>query len=436
MKIINSITRRDFVQKTAIGATAWAAAPAINALGANDKINVGFIGTGDRGNYNIGQFRHWPEVNIVAVCDVYEPNLERAKESAGSNPKGYKDFRQLLENKEIQAVCITTPDHWHCLNFIYSCQAGKDVYIDKPLSVTITEGRAMVNAARKFNIVSQVGSEQHSAPHYIEAVKYIHSGALGAISMVKCWNYDNQAPQGIGNPADEDPPKGLDWDLWLGPAPKVPFNKNRFLFNYRWFWDYSGGFLADWGVHHMDIILWALKERAPKTAMVQGGKFVLHDNRQTPDTFQATWEIGKNTLVLFTHRMGNRRGENGHGYGIEFYGTEGTLYIDRAGYEVFPETRDGKSRCEVSKGSGINGDTHEYPHIRNFLDCVKSRQRCVCDIEWGHRATSVPLIGNLSYFTKQKVEWDAEKEQVTNVAEANQYLFKEYRAPWSYREWL
>ncbi len=434
------ISRRDFVKTTAAGTATLLSASTSNVLGANEKVRVGFIGTGNRGQYNIKQFLLCPDAHIVAVCDVDRERMAQANELAGGEAEMFHDFRELLDRKDIDAVCITTPDHWHCLNFIYACEAKKDIYIDKPISVVITEGRAMVNAARKNNIVSQVGSEQHSTPHFLEAVDLIHRGVLGPISVVKCWNYGNTAPEGLGNPADCDPPETLDWDLWLGPAPKVPYNPNRCFYNYRWFWDYCGGQLTDWGAHHMDIILWALKEKAPRAVMCQGGIYALTDNRETPDTFECTWEIGEKTLVTYSYRNGNGFKHNGHSYGIEFYGTEGTMTLTRSGYEITPEKRrnaktgEEELRCEAKESWGH--DTQEVRQIQNFLDCVKSRDRCVCDIEWGHRFTSALQLGNVSYHAKQRVEWDAEKEQVTNLPEANKYLFKDYRHPWSYMEWL
>jgi len=437
-----TLNRREFLKRSATVGAGMLAVPALGrALGANEKIVVGFIGTGSRGTYYVSEFKRAKGVEIAGICDVYEPNRRRAIAVAGNNPKGYKDFREMLERKDIDAVCITTPDHWHALNFIYSCEAKKHTYVDKPLCCSIEEGRAMVNAARRNNVVSQVGTEFHSQPFFREAVEIVQRGEIGHVSMAHCWVHNNEAPEGMGNPPDSDPPPDLDWDLWLGPAPKVPFNRNRFLFTFRWFWDYSGGWVTDWGVHLIDIVQWALQKDAPQAAMCQGGIYALHDNRETPDTVEVTWEYDGNTLVTFSHRSGNAAGEifrhsddgnyHHHGHGIVFYGSEGTLLACMSGYEVYPEMRDGKPRCKPKHLWGQS--CPELPHIEDFLDCIRSGRKCICDIEVGHRSTSACLVANISYHTKQRVEWDRDTERVINIPEANKCLHKEYRAPWGLR---
>ena len=428
------ISRRSFIKNGTGGALAFQAAlatgPAIDVLGTNEKIVLGCIGVGSRGFHDMRVFQKLEGVEIAAVCDVYQPHVDRAVEATDGKATPYRDYRKILERDDIDAVSIVTPDHWHALNTIHSCQAGKDVHVEKPISLTIVEGRKMVEAARRYKRVVQVGAEFQSAPHYQETVKLIRRGDLGKVTMVNCWTCGNIAPEGLGNPPDCDPPEGLDWDMWLGPAPKVPYNPNRCLYNFRWFWDYSGGQLTDWGVHHMGIIHWALGHDAPLSANVYGGKFAVTDNRETPDTIKATWEYPGGTLVTYSHRLGNSRSANGTSHGIEFCGTNGTLVVHMGGFEIFPEPKKGSKTQFRMKALKRRGRTVEEPHLRNFLECIKTREKPICDIEIGHRSTSATQIGNLSYHTGERVVWDREKERVTNVKKANKLLVKKYRRPW------
>src|SRR5262245_46695548 len=271
-----NIERRDFIKTSIVAAGGVAAsstetfgAPATGAvLGANDQIRVGVIGCGGQANWDASDFSRQPNVKIVALCDVYEGSMRQTLKNEAlkldpARTSMFKDFRRVLDDKNIDAVIIATPDHWHALTTIMACQAGKDVYVEKPLSLTIEEGRRMVTAARKHNRVVQVGTQQRSARHFQQAVQLVREGKLGKITRVETWNYENQHPRGIGNPPDEAPPNDLDWDFYLGPAPKVPYNKNRHLELFRWFWDYSGGMMTDWGVHLIDIVHWAMNVDAP-----------------------------------------------------------------------------------------------------------------------------------------------------------------------------
>src|SRR5258706_6193684 len=262
-----------------LGSAATFAQSAPNStVSPNDKVKIGFIGTGRMGQSNLTTFMKHPEVEVAAVCDVYGPNLDAAAKIAGGKAKALKDFRQLLEMKEIQAVVVASPDHWHPLLTIFACQAGKDVYVEKPVSVYLNEGRRMVEAARRYKRVVQVGTQQRSGIHFQKAVDLIRNGAIGKVSFIRTWNYGNSFPEGIGNPPDGDPPKDLDWDLWLGPAAKVPFNANRFgvhperWSSFRWFWNYAGGMMTDWGVHLLDIVQWEMNVEGPSEISSQGGK--------------------------------------------------------------------------------------------------------------------------------------------------------------------
>lgn len=433
------IARREFFKEGTLAAAVVGGAAMTSKASArvspNDQIVAGFIGVGRMGMSNIRDFAKQKEVRLAAVCDVYEPNLKEAEKLTGAET--YKDFRRILERKDIDVVVVSTPDHWHPLMAVLACQAGKDVYVEKPTSVAVEEGRKMVEAARKSNRIVQVGTQQRSGIHFQHAVELIRRGDIGKVTAVRSWNFGNSSPKGFGYLPDSDPPAGLDWDMWLGPAPLVPFNANRFgVFPDRWssfrhFWDYAGGMMTDWGVHLLDIVQWAMNVDGPEEVSARGGKFVIEDNRDTPDTLSVTYKY-PTFVATYENRDCNGRTINEHGYGIEFYGTEGTLFIDRGGFEVSPETRrQGErriARMYWMKEENSN-DQHEV-HVRNFVDCVKSRQFPISDIEIGHRSTTTCLLGNIAYRTGRTIGWDAKKEAIVGDAEAAKMLRREYRAPW------
>jgi predicted dehydrogenase len=442
------IKRRDFIKTSLVAAGGVAGlnaenemleSPAIGPVqGANDQIRLGVIGCGGQGRAVAAQFARLTNVKIVALADVYQGSVERtlateALKLDASTTRTYKDFRRILDDKNIDAVLIGTPDHWHALPTIMACQAGKDVYVEKPLSLTIEEGRRMVQAARKYNRVVQVGTQQRSTKHFQKAVEIIREGRLGKIARVHTWNHDQEAPDGISAPPDSDPPEGLDWDFYLGPAPQVPFNKNRFLGTFRWFWDYSGGKMTDWGVHLIDIVHWAMNVDAPLSVSAMGGKYVLQDNRETPDTLMVTFEY-PGFVLTYENRAFSARGYDGRGYGIMFCGSDGTLVVDRAGFEIIPEyTRreefytNRTAPVRMSRGSS---DPSLFDHVRNFIECMKSRQRPISDVEIGHRSTSAPHLANIALRSGHKIKWDGQNEKIVGDAEASRWLSKAYRTPW------
>jgi predicted dehydrogenase len=434
------VTRRDFNKSaamTAVGLALSSGPLARNVLGANDRIGVGVIGVGGMGQFNLRDFQRTQQVDIVAIADPYEPHLNQALVLTLGKAKGYKDFRRVLEHKDIDAVIIATPDHWHAIPMIMACEAGKDVYQEKPLSHTLWEGRKMVEAAAKHNRVVQVGTQQRSGEHFQKAVELVRGGKLGKVTFADTWIYGNLWPEGIENPPDSDPPAWLDWDLWLGPAPYHDYNRNRCINNFRWFWDYSGGILTDWGTHLLDVVHWAMGVDAPTTITAYGGKYVLPDNRETPDTLEVLYDYpatplsGKAFVTRFSYRAANGHGPDGHSYGIEFYGTEGTLFIDRSGYTLWPEPKKvGGESVSSSSATKGDGSPQHYPHVLNFLDCLKSRQKPNSDVETMHRSTSVGLLGVIAYKLGRKLRWDAPREQFLDDAEANKLLTKEYRKPW------
>jgi predicted dehydrogenase len=309
--------------------------------GANDRVVVALIGAGRQGQSDLANAVKQPDTEVAMVCDVYEPNLAKGLEVApGAKPQ--HDFRRVLENRDVDAVIIATPDHWHPIQAILACEAGKDVYVEKPISVSVTEGRAMVSAARRHNRIVQAGTQQRSGKHFQQAAELVKGGAIGKVTQVRTWNFGNESPDGIGNPPDGAPPKELDWDMWLGPAPKRPFNPNRFgVFpdrwsSFRWFWDYAGGMMTDWGVHWLDIVQLVMGVDAPQYVSASGGKFVLQDNRETPDTILATFQY-PGFICTYENRVTNAAPISGKSNGMLFHGTEGTLFVDRQGLEVMPE---------------------------------------------------------------------------------------------------
>jgi predicted dehydrogenase len=456
----DDVNRRDFLRRAASTAGAGIAMYGLSrsnrVLGANDTVMVGIIGTGRMGMDDLEDFATQPDVEIAAVCDVYQPNLDQGLRKARgwahrpetSQVKAHKDFREILDRKDIDAVVVATPDHWHALPTVLACEAGKDLYVEKPICTVLEEGKHMVAAARKYNRVAQVGTQQRSGLHFQKAVQIVQDGMIGKVTFVRTWNYSNDYPQGIGNPPDSDPPPTLDWDMWLGPAPKVPFNSNRFGVGDRWssfryFWDYAGGFMTDWGVHLIDIVQWAMKVDGPGVIAATGGKFCLQDNAETPDTLQVTYEY-PGFVCTYENRWCNQNSMYNHGYGIEFHGTEGTMFLDRRGFQVYPEKRvfriaDPSSPSpleakEVERTPGMQMDSvnnSHFDHVRNFLDCVKSRKRPISDIEIGHRSTSACLLGNVAYRSKERIVWDVANQRITQgSAEAKKLLGREYRAPW------
>ncbi|HZO99298.1 MAG TPA: Gfo/Idh/MocA family oxidoreductase [Terriglobia bacterium] len=437
---LSRLTRRDFNKSAAmtVASLALSAGPAVrNVMGANDRIGVGLIGAGGMGQSNMRDFMRTGQVDIVAIADPYDPNLDNAVSTTLGRAKGYRDFRKVLDHKDVEAVIIATPDHWHAIPMIAACEAGKDVYEEKPLSHTLFEGRKMVEAAVKYNRVVQVGTQQRSGEHFQKAVELVRSGKIGKVTYAETWIHGNQFPEGIDDLPDSDPPPWLDWDLWLGPAPARRYNRNRAIYNFRWFWDYSGGILTDWGTHLLDIVHWAMGVDAPRTIYATGGKFLLHDNRETPDTLEVLYEYpespvsGKEFVARFSNRVTNAHGPDGHGYGIQFYGTDGTLFIDRSGYTLWPEpARVGPERVPASGAIKGEGSAQHYPHVLNFLECMRSRKKPNSDVETMHRSTSAGLLGVISYKLGRKLVWDAQQEQFPGDAEANKLLTKEYRKPW------
>ncbi|NOS71489.1 MAG: Gfo/Idh/MocA family oxidoreductase [Verrucomicrobia bacterium] len=431
---MNAMTRRQFVRNTTLAAGAAAlSGPFIRSLragepGPNDKIRLGVIGCGGMGQGDLDCFLENQEVECVVICDVDEKNSTKGQaicaKKERKKPDTVKDFRRVLDRKDVDAVLIATPDHWHAIPTVMACQAGKDVYVEKPLSKTIDEGRAMLTAAQKHNRVVQMGSQWRSCQHMIDAAEFVKSGKLGKLAMARGWAYLDWIPQ-IGKPADCPPPAGVDYNMWLGPAPQHAFNPNRYHFNFRWFWDYAGGLMTDWGVHLLNMVLMGTPAEAPKSVVSLGGKYVLDDNSETPDSQVTTYEF-PNFMLVWEHKAGLGVGINNRPWGVAWYGTEGTIMMDDSGWEVIPEHRKANLEPEKHKGSG----NPRPAHVRNFLDCMKSRQQPVLNLERGHYVSTVAHLGNIAYRSGSKITWDAEHEKVVGNPVADKLVGVKYRKPW------
>ncbi len=444
------MNRRTFNQSTvALGAFAALHASGTTILGSNERIRLGFIGVGNRGDQLLDAFMVHKDAEIVALCDVYEPYLEAAQKKVGGKVTLHHDYRKLLEQKDVDAVVIGTPDHWHALQFVDACRAGKDVYVEKPLSLTIAEGQKMVAVAEETQRVTQVGLHRRSSAHIWEAVELIRSGAIGKVTVAKAYHLRNESPMGIGNPHDCAPPAGLDWDLWLGPAPKVPYNPNRCLYKFRWFSDYSGGQLTNFGTHYLDVIQWALGQDAPKGVFAAGGKYAIEDNRDIPDTLEVVWEYDGPTLVTFSQFNANNAPGNLRGWELEFRGTKGTLLMQEGqGLEIIPEkirlrelaalspiqrkenAEQGRATRVAMPARALKGRADTADHARNFLDCVKTRKATNCPVAVGHRSTSATLLAKIALRRGRYLAWDGKNERIVNDDEANRLLSYQYREPW------
>ena len=451
--------RRQFIQGTAGTALASVAALARGRiLGANDRLNVALIGCGGRGRALADLVAaRITDVELAAVCDVYEPHAAAAKARAGPGCRSYGDFRRLLEQKDIDAVLVATPDHWHATIAVLACQAGKDVYVEKPLAHSIREGQKMVEAVRRYNRVLQTGTQHRSAPHVRQAAEILQSGQIGPVHFVRVWNYLNMSPDGIGRTCDSAAPSGLDWDFYLGPAPRVPFNRNRSLVSYRWFWDYAGDMATDYGTHRLDSVHQVMAVDAPRSAVAAGGRYELKDGAETPDVLQITYEypgfvLSYEASMLNDHGCGGRtpgkmyyltRTTNDRPHGMAFYGSKGSLFADRVGFEVYPEPRGesgpGAVNAVDNSAGGFRAERLDVAgadstglHLKNFIECVRTRQKPVANVEIGHRSTIVPHLGNIAFRTGRKIHWDAEREEIPDDPKAAELLDRPARKPWDF----
>jgi predicted dehydrogenase len=431
----NTIPRRALLAGAATALTASLFTGKVK--GANDRISVAFIGLGAMGSGNLGYAMKVPEVEPVAVCDIYQPHLERAVAAAkkgGFQVKTVKDFREILSDKSIDAVCISTPDHWHAYVEVEACKAGKDVYVEKPSCTYVDEGRKMVEAARKYNRVVQAGTMQRSGGYFRKAAELVAAGTVGDITFCHTFQSGSAKREGYGNPPDSDPPPDLDWDMWLGPAPQRPFNLNRWgvkaatFPTFRYFWDYAGGAMTDWGVHLIDPLHQCFGEVMPTAVVALGDKFYVRDNTETPDTMQATFYYPK-FLVTYESRTCNPLplfGRN-QGAGTTIHGTEGTIFVNRSGCWVIPNPKS-KLAAAAWENDQAMSDMN-VPHWKNWIQCIRTRQKPASDIETCVRSSTACLLANLSMRYRTRLDWNETAWTVDQDA-AKPDLAERYRSPW------
>lgn len=439
-------SRREFVSQGT--ASLLTAAEYARVHGANERVGIGFIGYGLIGKRHVLDFRAQADADLVAVAETHRDRILEAKDAIGGSVRGFADFRRLLDDRNVHVVVVSTPDHWHALMTMMACAAGKDVYVEKPLTLFVREGRWMINVARRAKRIVQVGTQQRSGKHYQRAKALIQSGHIGTVCSIRMHAFRNIMP-GYGAPADQDPPPWLDWEMWQGPAPARKYNPNRGIYHFRWFWDYSGGQMTNLGQHSLDIAHWFLDLARPTTVVSMGGRFCLRDNGETPDTQDAVIAY-PNLTVTWSHRETSRGVVSNQS--VEFCGIKGTLSIGRSGFAVNadprlppertiprfddkPPAREGERPAAALWTQPLQdktGDSREQfrLHVRNFLDCVKSRQQPIADLESGHRVASVCHLANISLRLGRMIRWDAEAERVRDDPEANQMLVRPYRPPW------
>ncbi len=464
----NSSSRREFLEKTGLGAAGIIlGAKGMKAVsygkikGSNEKIRVGFIGIGNRGSQLLQTFMTMPDCEIAALCDVYEPyitrdyskvdsryistrpdQIPRMGEKFSGTVELYSDYRKLLDNKDIDAVVIATPDHWHALQTINSVQAGKDVYVEKPLSKTIEEGRAIVNATSVTGRVVAVGLNRRASSVFQKLAKEIPAGKIGKVCFASACHVSDMYPSGIGKLKPENPPAGFDWDSWLGPRAFRPYQYNIAPYMFRWWEDYANQ-ISNNGIHYLDLIRWLLGEKAPVWISASGGKFAVDDDRTIPDTMQATFEFGSGTLVSINIIETSSGSFIPYGF-AEFRGTKGNLLTSENDYRIVPaQPGQFQTWTKLMDPEIFNLEKNDTTYlsdgsfrsstanlVRNFLDCVKSRHEPVCPVEEGHRSTSLAHLATIAMVTNEKLQWDADAERFTNSSRANQLLGYEYRKPY------
>ena len=445
----------DTTRRTFLGTAALTAASYQRILGANDRIGIGFIGYGLIGKQHVVDFKKFPDVDIVGVCDTYRPRVDEALQLAGHpNAKGYSDFRKMYQNQDIQGVVVATPDHWHALLTILACEAGKDVYVEKPMTLFLDEGKWMIQAARKYNRIVTVGTQRRQGKGVAAARKVVESGTLGKIHSVRMASFRNIYP-GFGKTPVSDPPAGFDYDMWLGPALKKPYTAHRGLYHFRWFWDYSGGQMTNLGAHIIDQVLWIMNVKGPTMVTSTCGRYALEDDGETPDLQDTSWVFPGFTLNCAIREANASRGDPGQVY----LGTKGSMTM-AGGYQVVPEQQvDPVNDIPRFQGHPAGGpvysETKPTPWIepqtggvtsdarygtggedtmamneRDWLDSMRSRQRPLCEVEDGHRVSIACHLANMSLRLGRSIRWDPEKEQVIGDREAAAMCLRPYRAPW------
>ena len=425
--------RRHFL-KTSMAGAAAAIAPTRDGragVSVNNKVTLAIMGVRGRGKRLTQLFSQMPDVDLAYICDVdqnvLEPALKIAEEGQRKRPRVTDDIRRVLDDPNVNAIVVATPIHWHAPATILACQAGKDVYVEKPISHNVREGRLMVEAARKHDRIVQVGTQARSRPNTIQVVDYVRSGNIGQVHMVKVWNC--QMRSNIGYKQDEPVPAGINYDLWTGPVPMLPFNRNRFHGTVNWHWHYGAGDLGNDGIHWVDVARWVLGVDYPTEISGMGRKLYFDDDQQTPDTQTLTFNY-QDKVLMYEQRLWNTYRMNGGQNGVEIYGTEGKVQVqffdDRLqyGFKVYDQ-KDREIQFELA------GDRDNNPHYASFIDCVRTRKSPNADIEVGHISTALCHLGNTASRLNRTLRFDPTSESFLDDSEANQYLTRKYRKHWS-----
>ena len=433
MNGIPKLSRRGFLKTIAKGAAGGVAGGLLLSagradgawVGANDRIRLGIIGCGNMGRAHMYSLAYRDDCELVAICDVFKPRYEEVAPNietiTGKKPATYQDYRYVLDRNDVDAIFVVTPDHWHPLITIHGCEAGKDVYVEKPASPTVAEGRAMVDAARRYGRVVQVGTQQRSMPVFQKAIQIIHDGRLGPITAATAWIGPNHHTN-IETP--EEVPEGLDWDMWLGPSPWVPFSWQRFGGHMSWHDYCRGGELSNWGVHLIDILHWGIQQDRALSVQAVGHS---HQGQAGADNYQNIDVFYEYEGCTLTWEQRHHNFHNNRGGGQKFQGTQGQLFVDRGSYEVMPEGLGIERYVGEPERTWANADHHQ-----NFFDCIRSRRRPRTDIEIGHRSTTAVNIGGIALKVGRKLYWDGETETFLRDDEANRHLSRPYRAPWHF----
>ncbi|QDU11777.1 Glucose--fructose oxidoreductase precursor [Gimesia aquarii] len=422
------VNRRQFLDRSARNAAGMAAGVvglasnvSLAESSPNERVVLAGIGVRGQGKFLTSSMAGFSDVRFKTICDVDESVIPAAMKSIekaqGVGPNFVTDFRHVLDDPEIDGVVIATPDHWHALMAIMACQAGKDVYVEKPVSHNFNEGMKIIEAGRKHQRVIQSGIHQRSGAHFQSAVDFVRSGKLGNVKLAKAWMIHRRKP--IGKKKNASIPTGVNYDLWLGPAAKRPFNPNRFHYNWHWFWDYGTGEMGNWGVHMLDIARWGLGVELPEKISASGGKYFFDDDQETPDTQTVQFSYADKTL-LWEHRLWSVHGMEGRNAAAAFYGDRGTLVVDRGGWKVYDQKE------AATSGTSDQAVTHH----RNFVDCIKTRNRPTSDIEIGHTSSALCHLGNIAYRVGREIHFDKKQACFVNDEQANGFLGREYRQNW------
>lgn len=431
-------TRRLFLNSSAAAVAGTIIAGEVGKLPASERVRVGIIGAGGRALSLIDSFAANQAVDVVTIADLDPAKLPAALETAakrqGRTPKSEADFRRVIDDSSLQAIVVGTPDHWHAIPTILACQSGKDVYVEKPDAHNIVEGMTMVAAMKKHSRVVQMGSQHRSTKRLQSAIEFARTGKLGRCTVAKAWESTKQG--NIGHPADSSPPPGVDYDMWIGPARKRPFNVNRFHGRWRWFHDFGTGDLGNDGVHRLDMAIAVLNAACeaqqeptvllPSKISATGGKWYFEDAQEFPDTMQVNYEFSgaRPKLLTYELRIWAPYPYLGHSEAAAVFGDEGYLVVGNNNWVAYDRKNEIMAQGE--------GDSHEAPHVQNFVDCIKSRAKPYCDLETvGHPASVLCHAGNIAARVGRTLQLDTKSESFVGDSEANELRGRvEYRRPW------